>query len=423
MVVETTALQEPLPPAEPEGPPSAKLPPREWARQNLFSSPANTVVTLVMAVVLGWAGFRALRWVFVTAEWEIIRRNLTSFMIGSFPRDQLWRPWASLFVLAVTVGLAAGMAATAAETAARAAGREPVRPPWWSAARRFWPVVALLVAVALLVETIGPVLLLLAAGAAGAAARTAGRRLPRPIAGRAWLLIVAGLVASVGLLVMFGGVGWDRWGGLQLNLAVTVVGIALAFPFGVLLALGRRSTLPAVRAVCVTYIEFIRGVPLVTLLFMGQLFIGFFLPTQIDPPGLVVRALISIVLFEAAYIAEIVRGGLQAVGRGQVEAAQALGLRPATTTRLIVLPQALRAVIPAMVGQFISLFKDTSLLEVIQLRELLTVGETATQQPDFRGRGLAAVTLPFVAFVFWVGSYTMSRESRRLEQRLGIGER
>jgi general L-amino acid transport system permease protein len=175
--------------------------------------------------------------------------------------------------------------------------------------------------------------------------------------------------------------------------------------------------------VCVVYIEFIRGVPLVTLLFMGQLFIGFFLPTQIDPPGLVVRALISIVLFEAAYIAEIVRGGLQAVGRGQVEAAQALGLRPATTTRRIVLPQALRAVIPAMVGQFISLFKDTSLLEVIQLREILTVGETATQQPDFRGRGLAAVTLPFVAFVFWVGSYTMSRESRRLEQRLGIGER
>jgi general L-amino acid transport system permease protein len=423
MVVETTALQEPILAPEPEGPPAAKLPPREWARQNLFSSPANAVVTVVMGVVVAWALFKAVRWVLVTAEWEIVRRNLTSFMVGSFPRDELWRPWMSLFVIAATVGLAAGMAATAADEQARAVGREPERLPWWSAARRFWPVVALLVAVAVLVQTVVPVLLLLAAAAAGVALRAVGRRLPRPIAGRAWLLVVAGLVVAVGVLVAFGGVGWDRWGGLQLNLAVTVVGIALAFPFGVLLALGRRSSLPAVRAVCVTYIEFIRGVPLVTLLFMGQLFIGFFLPTQIDPPGLVVRALISIVLFEAAYIAEIVRGGLQAVGRGQVEAAQALGLRASTTTRMIVLPQALRAVIPAMVGQFISLFKDTSLLAVIQLRELLTVGQTATQQPDFRGQGLAAVTLPFVAFVFWVGSYTMSRESRRLERRLGIGER
>lgn len=413
MVVDTTALQEPIPPAPPEGPPTAKLPPREWARRNLFSSVGNGIVTVVMGVFMTWAVYRALRWVFVTAEWEIVRRNLASFMIGSFPRDELWRPWTSLFVIAATIGMASGMAATEVGD----------RGPWWSAARRFWPIGALLVAVALLVETFTPVLLLVGALAVAVGARLVGRRLPRPIAGRAWLLVVVGLVLAVGVLVAFGGVGWDRWGGLQLNLAVTVVGIALAFPFGVLLALGRRSSLPAVRAVCVVYIEFVRGVPLVTLLFMGQLFIGFFLPTQIDPPGLVVRALISIVLFEAAYIAEIVRGGLQAVGRGQVEAAQALGLRAATTTRLIVLPQALRAVIPAMVGQFISLFKDTSLLEVIQLREILTVGETATQQPDFRGRGLAAVTLPFVAFVFWVGSYTMSRESRRLEQRLGIGER
>lgn len=423
MVVETTALQEPLPPPEPEGPPLREVKPRQWARTNLFSSPANTVVSVVFGVLLAWAAFRALRWVFVTAEWAIVRRNLASFMIGSFPRDELWRPWASLFVIAATVGLAAGMAGTAADEAAIAEGRQPVRAPWWAAARRFWPVLALMAAVALLVQTVVPVLLLVAAGAVLVGARLVGRRLPRPIAGRAWLLIVAGVVLAIGVLVAFDGVGWDRWGGLQLNLAVTVAGIAIAFPFGVLLALGRRSSLPLVRVVCITYIEFIRGVPLVTLLFMGQLFIGFFLPTQIDPPGLVVRALISIVLFEAAYIAEIVRGGLQSVGRGQVEAAQALGLRASTTTRMIVLPQALRAVIPAMVGQFISLFKDTSLLEVIQLREILTVGETATQQPDFRGQGLAAVTLPFVGFVFWVGSYTMSRESRRLEQRLGVGQR
>ncbi|HEX8581292.1 MAG TPA: hypothetical protein VF640_03140, partial [Acidimicrobiales bacterium] len=163
MAVETTALQEPIPPAPPEGPPSAKLPPGEWVRRNLFSSVANGVVTVVMGVVIAWAAYRAVRWVFVTAEWEIVRRNLTSFMIGSFPRDQLWRPWASLFVVAATIGAASGMAA------AEVGDRPRARAPWWTAARRFWPIGALLVAIALLVETVVPVLLL-AAALAGAAA-------------------------------------------------------------------------------------------------------------------------------------------------------------------------------------------------------------------------------------------------------------
>ena len=156
---------------------------------------------------------------------------------------------------------------------------------------------------------------------------------------------------------------------------------------------------------------------------MGQFFIGFFLPTWMEPPSLVSRALIAIVAFEAAYIAEIVRGGLQAVPRGQVEAAQSLGLAPWKTVRLVVLPQALRAVIPAMVGQFISLFKDTSLLVIIGLLEFLAVAQTVTSQPEFLGLGLASVTLPYAAFGYWAVSYSMSRESRLLEHRLGVGER
>jgi general L-amino acid transport system permease protein len=146
-------------------------------------------------------------------------------------------------------------------------------------------------------------------------------------------------------------------------------------------------------------------------------------PTWFDPPGLLTRALIVIVAFEAAYIAEVVRGGLQAVPTGQVEAAHALGLSPFKTSRRIVLPQALRAVIPAMVGQFISLFKDTSLLSILGFFEILAVAEVVTEQPDFRAQGLDSITYAFVGFVYWVGCYTMSRESQRLERRLGVGER
>jgi general L-amino acid transport system permease protein len=137
----------------------------------------------------------------------------------------------------------------------------------------------------------------------------------------------------------------------------------------------------------------------------------------------VVRAVIVLTLFTAAYVAEIVRGGLQAVPRGQYEAAAALGLSPTRTTFYIILPQALRAVIPALVGQFISLFKDTSLVAVVGLVEILGIAQTVTQQADFRGQGLITETLLFAALLYWVGSYTMSRESQRLERRLGVGER
>jgi general L-amino acid transport system permease protein len=175
--------------------------------------------------------------------------------------------------------------------------------------------------------------------------------------------------------------------------------------------------------VAVAYIELFRGVPLVTLLIMSRFVLLFMFPTWVTPPGVLARAMIVIILFEGAYIAEVVRGGLQAVPTGQVEAAQALGLSAFRTTRRIVLPQALRAVIPAMVGQFISLFKDTSLLSILGFFELLAVATIVTQQPDFRAQGLDSVTFAFVGFIYWVGCYTMSRESQRLERRLGVGER
>jgi general L-amino acid transport system permease protein len=270
------------------------------------------------------------------------------------------------------------------------------------------------------VKTIG---LMTAVAVAGVAAFRFGMLLPpRRARWATWLTIVA-LVAGFQIIVSFGGVGFGKWGGLMLTLFLAVGGIALSFPIGVLLALGRRSRLPVVRGVCVAYIEVIRGVPLITLIFMGSFAIGFILPPGFRIPDPVTRALIALVAFTAAYVAEIVRGGLQSVHRGQVEAAMAVGLSPLKVTRLIVMPQALRAVIPALVGQFISLFKDTSLIAVIGISELLGVARVVTKQPDFLAQGLEAETLVFASFIYWVGAYWMSRESRRLEQRLGLGVR
>ena len=240
--------------------------------------------------------------------------------------------------------------------------------------------------------------------------------------GRAGSVVVAGFaVFFLFRAIDHSGIDWSEWGGFHLNLVATVGGILLAFPLGVLLALGRRSDLPAVRMLSIGYIEFFRGAPLITFLLAAQFFLGFFLNTD-NPLSLVTRATVAIMLFSAAYIAEIIRGGLQAVPKGQIEAGQAQGLSQPKIMRLIVLPQALRAVIPAMVGQFISLFKDTSLFTIIALPEFLTVRELVHAQADFRGFGIAE-TLTFVAAGFGVVAFSMSRESQRLERRLGVGQR
>jgi general L-amino acid transport system permease protein len=233
--------------------------------------------------------------------------------------------------------------------------------------------------------------------------------------------IVAVLSWAVTNALDVSGIDWEEWSGLQLNIVVASASIVLAFPVGLVLALSRRSSLPVLRWLATVYIEVIRGIPLISLLLMGQFFIGFFLATD-DPLSNVTRATAAITMFSAAYIAEIVRGGLQSVDKGQTEAGQALGLPAAKITRLLVLPQALRNVIPAMVGQFISLFKDTTLLSIIGITEFLGIREIVHAQEDFRGFGIAE-TLVFVAFGFWAVSFTMSRESQRLERRLGVGVR
>jgi general L-amino acid transport system permease protein len=193
------------------------------------------------------------------------------------------------------------------------------------------------------------------------------------------------------------------------------------FPIGVLLALGRRSSLPVVKVFCILFIETVRGVPLVTILFMFSIILPLFLPegVRIDR---VVRAMMGMTFFASAYMAENVRGGLQAIPYGQVEAAKAVGLNGFQTTALIVLPQALRLVIPTIVGQFIALFMDTTLAYIVGLTELLTIGR-AVLQSNSDWLLLDMEVYLFVAVVFWVFTYSMSYASRRLEKALGVGRR
>ena len=229
------------------------------------------------------------------------------------------------------------------------------------------------------------------------------------LAGPAILIILYGVQGSRTLPVVPGSV----WGGLLLTILLTFVGITASFPLGVALALGRRSDLPVIKWTCTLFIEVIRGVPLITILFMAKLIVPFFW-SGLSNIDLTVRMMIGLTLFSAAYLAENVRGGLQIVPHGQIEAARALGMNPLLTTSLIVLPQALRAVIPAIVGQFISLFKDTSLVAVVGLFELVGIVDTIVSgQPIYRPYQREAYI--FVAIIYFVISYAMSDVSRRLE--------
>ena len=235
----------------------------------------------------------------------------------------------------------------------------------------------------------------------------------------------------LGFAIVYGLLGWlptqlgldfgletvrtNSWGGLTLTLFLAISGIALCFPAGVLLALGRRSKLPLIRTFSVAYIELVRGVPLISILFMGQVLIPLFLPEGMRPDP-VVRAIIGLTIFSAAYLAENVRAGLQAVPQGQSEAAQSLGLNKPLTMSLIVLPQALKTAIPAVVGQFISLFQDTTLLGIVGLLELLGMTRNLLASPKYLGDYAPAYV--FIGAIYWVFCYGMSYGSRQVEEAL-----
>ena len=212
----------------------------------------------------------------------------------------------------------------------------------------------------------------------------------------------------------------DQFGGMMLNTLVGVTGIAFSLPIGILLALGRQSHMPIVRSICVCFIEFIRGVPLITLLFVASTMLNYFLPpgTHFD---LLLRVLIMVTLFSAAYMAEVIRGGLQAIPKGQFEAGDSIGLKYWQQMRLVILPQALKISIPGIVNTFIGLFKDTTLVLIIGMLDI--VGVTRSSLADATWNGLAYEGYVFIAIFFFIACFAMSRYSLYLEDKLHTGHK
>jgi general L-amino acid transport system permease protein len=358
---------------EPLAPPLERVGALRWMRDNLFNSPLNAVLTLLglwllwqtIPPVLNWAIFDA-TWQGTSREacaevsgacWTLVKVRFGQFMFGFYPPDERWR---------------------------------------------------VILAFALLVVAAIPLFI---------------RGFQHKLALGAGILFIYPVIAfylfhggAFGLQV----VPTPRWGGLFLTLVIAGVGMASSLPIGVILALGRRSDMPVVRMLCVGFIELIRAVPLITILFMASVMLPLFLPAGVNFDKLL-RALIGVALFSSAYMAEVVRGGLQAIPKGQYEAAQALGLSYARMMGLIILPQALRIVIPGIVNTFIGLFKDTTLVLIIGLFDLLGIVKAALT--DAGWLGLALEGYLFAAFCFWIFCFGMSRYSMRLERRLSAGRR
>jgi len=384
-----------------------------WVKKNLFSNWFNSILTFLSIVVIYFSVIGFGTWAIKTADWRPVIGAPLLYLIGQYPRDELWRPGLSLWLLTFMIGMSWGV--------------------WGKYIKAFAVFLAFLLGFSAIVpletETI-----------------TTGVRLAflvNPVLIYLGYLIgksrniqsshVVGLWVFFSTLVVFvilpgfsgspllPKVETTAWGGLLVTLLLAVGGIVLSFPIGVLLALGRRSSLPVVKIFSILFIETIRGVPLITILFMFSIILALFLPAEsrIDR---ILRALIGMTVFSAAYMAENVRGGLQAVPPGQIEAAKAMGLNNFQTMTLIVLPQALRAVIPSIVGQFISLFKDTTLVVIVGINDLLGIGKSIlSTDPEFVR--LQAEVYLFIALIFWVFSYFMSFASLQLEKSLSVGER
>ncbi|AFY50718.1 amine acid ABC transporter, permease protein, 3-TM region, His/Glu/Gln/Arg/opine family [Nostoc sp. PCC 7524] len=374
-----------------------------WLRKNLFSTWYNSLLTVICLILLFWLVQGIVIWATTQAQWQVIQVNLRLFLVGRYPQSQYWRIW---IVLAITTTLAAintGILFSQPKLKLRSMGIFAVITTLGiiilpvDLISRLWSF--------LIVSVLIPSLWL-------------GKKFAQVIA--PWLSLVW-LLSFLLILWLIGGgfnlqpVSTTLWNGLLLTLLMAAVSIVLSFPIGVLLALGRTSNLPVVRWFSILYIEIIRGVPLIGILFLAQVMLPLFLSADIRLDR-VLRAIAGLVLFSAAYMAENVRGGLQAISRGQVEAAKALGLNTPFTVIFIVLPQALRAVIPAIVGQFIGLFKDTSLLSLVGLVELTGIARSILAQPQFIGR-YAEVYL-FIGFIYWLFCYSISLASRRLEKQL-----
>jgi general L-amino acid transport system permease protein len=358
----------------PEAAPRSRAPLRRrslvWLRTNLFPSWVSTIVTLALGFLILRGLWSVVQWGFVNAIW--------------------WVPDNQSQACRALHGAGACWAVVTEKHRFILFGTYPFDQQWR-------PALAIVIFVTLY-------------------AVSAMRRFWRKELALIWIVAL-----TVIALLMWGGVPGlsyvpqERWGGLPVTLILATFGLAFGFPLGVVVTLGRRSDLPAIKAVCVIYVELIRGVPLVSLLFMASVMFPLFLPDGINIDKLL-RAQVAIILFAGAYLAEVVRGGLQALPKGQYEGADSLGLSYWQKTGLIVLPQALRLVIPPLVNTFIGMFKDTSLVLIIGIFDLLTAGKTAVIEPAWQGFGLEVYVV--VGLIYFMFCFAMSRYSQKLESDL-----
>ncbi|PSB51244.1 amino acid ABC transporter permease [filamentous cyanobacterium Phorm 6] len=386
-------------------PPATESPtPWNWARKNLFSTWYNSILTVVCLIIAFQTIKGILVWATTKAQWRVLEANLPLFFTGRFPSESYWRLWIVAGIIALLGGLT-----------------------WGNIQReeRLWNAPTLiLLGAAVVGALISPIdlnsrLYLLAIIIAATASYVAARQINPKIMG--WMPAIWALSFPVILWLIKGGLGLTEvstndWGGLVLTLFLAIISIVLSFPLGVLLALGRQSSLPVVKLFSTLYIEIVRGLPLIGILFLGQVMLQLFLPPEYPKLDRVIRAIAGLTLFSAAYLAENVRGGLQAVPRGQIEAARSIGLNTPLLTILIVLPQALRTVIPAIGGQFIGLFMDTSLLSLFGMLELIGISRAVLANPSYIGR--YAEVYIFVGIIYWVFCYSMSLASRKIERSL-----
>ena len=395
-----------------------------WLKKNLFSTWYNSILSILSILFIYWIGSGLIQWLFTEAEWEVLSANLRLFFAGLYPVELLWRTWTTLAIIVALGGLSWGILAN---------------PKFNLLNTRILVVLGLitsifsiltLLAVSCIIVELAAIscpivatpldikssiillgmLFLLIVGAG------IGRKTVRIVPSiKSWLPLMwlGAFFLNLWLLLGVEAVKLDNLSGLILTILIAVVSIFLCFPLGVLLALGRQSKLPVIHWLSIAYIEIIRGLPLISILFMAQVMLPLVLPTNIRPDR-VVRAIAGFTVFSSAYLAENIRGGLQSISRGQTEAAKALGLNPIFTLTFIILPQAIKAVIPSIVGQFISLFKDTSLLAIVGLVDLLGMSQKILANPKFLGR--YGEVYIFVAAIYWVCCYSMSLASKRLEK-------
>jgi general L-amino acid transport system permease protein len=413
-------------PAEALPPPRRETGLAGWVRANLFSNWYNSALTLLvggLAALVLWYG---LSWLLIDADFTVISTLGGLLLIGQYNAESacsgqncFWRPQVALMMVTLLLGMTwvvagGGIARRIAIMVVVVISLFAFLP--YSLERMGWDVRLLLLANI-------PSLLV-------------GWALARytPLGSWRWVATISVLAFLLTLVLLRGLSGVPglqpvsvlHWGGLMLNLLLAVAGIVASFPIGIALALGRRSRLPVVKLLCVVFIEVFRGVPLITLLFMSQVLVPLAFPANF-PLNSVLRAAIIITLFSAAYMAENIRGGLQALDPGQEEAARALGLPQWQTTMFISLPQAIRNVIPTIVGQFIALFKDTSLVYIIGMLDIVELSRkfatTYVENGALPYLDNVRELFIFLALVFWVFTYGMSYVSGKVEEHLGVGVR